>query len=791
MISKKVLRNLEYDKILEKTSNYAVLNKTKNLIKSSEPTSSFKSAQLLLDKTEQAVKLLFEYNISGVNYYDEIDEQLLRCQKGGVLTFGELLSVSKALASFRILKNSILKTEFLDVNLLKEVAERIYTYEFLEKDINSKIISEDTIADTASEKLFNLRKTIKSLNVKIRDTLLSYMRGEKSEYLQDNIVTMRNGRYVVPVKSESRSFVKGFIHDQSQSGATVFIEPDAVIELNNELKTKLIEEENEIQRILAELSSKISTVAENLFYNDQNTVEIDCYFAKAIYAYKTNSIKPVLSSDGKINIVKGRHPLINKEKVVPVSLSLGVGYSFILLSGPNTGGKTVTLKLTGLFTAMASSGFFVPAVDGTVLSIFSNVYCDIGDDQSIEEDLSTFSSHMKNLIEIIENLTDNSLILIDEIGAGTDPEEGSALALAIIEKLLSKNCYGIITTHYTKLKEYAYGENKLQNASMEFDSKTFAPLYKLSIGVPGASNAIEISKRLGLSEAIIENAISFLSSDKISFEKVLKETEIARQTAKKETERLSVLTETKEKELNEVLKLKQSLQAEKDNISKLTRAEVRKGVNDRLDIADDIIEELKNLLKKENLSSVDIITAKSLKNKLDNVKYFEEKDEEIIERDIVEINKIKVGDKVFSKSLNIECIINKIYQQKNKVEVVFGNMRAQVEFSDLYKPTKEKEVKKSLTISKKVDPISKKSVLNIIGKNILEGITELELFIDGAVLKNESEIMVIHGVGTGKLKNAVWEYLKKDKRISEFRSGKYGEGEKGVTVITLKWLFYF
>ncbi len=786
MITKKVLKNLEYDKILEKTVNFAVLNKTKNLIKLLEPTDLLSYAQKLLEKTAQAHKLLFEYNISNVVYYEDVDDVLLRCQKGGVLTFGELLAVSKMMASSRILKTSILKQEFIDIDLIKEVAERIYTYDFLEKDINSKIISEDTMADTASEKLFSLRKTIKSLNAKIRDTLLSYMRGDKNEYLQDNIVTMRNGRYVVPVKSESRSFVKGFIHDQSQSGATVFIEPEAVIELNNELKTKLLEEENEIQRILAELSSKIKSVAENLFYNDQNVVEIDSYFARAIYGYKTNSVKPILSNNGKINIIKGRHPLINKDKVVPVSLTLGDNYSFILLSGPNTGGKTVTLKLTGLLTAMASSGFFVPCLDGTVLSVFSSIYCDIGDDQSIEENLSTFSSHMKNLIEITENLTDNSLVLIDEIGAGTDPEEGSALALAIIKKLLSLNCYGIITTHYTKLKEYAYGESRLKNASMEFDSETFAPLYKLSIGIPGTSNAIEISKRLGLNPEIIETAISYLSNEKISFETVLKQAEISRQEAKTEKERLSVLTAKKEAELQEIVKIKETLQAEKDSISKQKRIEVRKGVNERLDEADELIEELKLLLKKENLSSVDIITAKRIKNKLENVKYFDEIDEPILEREQIDVLKLKIGDKVFSKSLNLECIVNKILTQKKKVEVVFGSIRTQVDYTDLFQAKQEVKTKKTLTISKKVDPSTKKSELNIIGLTVMEGISELEAFIDGAIFKNESEIIVIHGVGTGKLRNAVWEYLKKDKRISEFRSGKYGEGEKGVTVITLK-----
>lgn len=786
MITKKVLKNLEYDKILFKTASFAVLNKTKNLIQHLEPTDLLSYAQKLLDKTAQAYKLLFEYNVSNVIYYDDVDDILLRCQKGGVLTFGELLAVSKMMASSRIIKTSILKQEFNNIELIKEVAERIYTYEYLEKDINSKIISEDTMADTASEKLFSLRKTIKSLNAKIRDTLLSYMRGDKNEYLQDNIVTMRNGRYVVPVKSESRSFVKGFIHDQSQSGATVFIEPEAIIELNNELKTKLLEEENEIQRILAELSTKIKSVAENLFYNDQNVVEIDSYFARATYAFSTNSIKPTLSNSGEINIIKGRHPLISKDKVVPVSLRLGDDYSFILLSGPNTGGKTVTLKLTGLLTAMASSGFFVPCLDGTILSVFSSIYCDIGDDQSIEENLSTFSSHMKNLIEITDNLTDNSLVLIDEIGAGTDPEEGSALALAIIKKLLSLNCYGIITTHYTKLKEYAYGESRLKNASMEFDSKTFAPLYKLSIGVPGTSNAIEISKRLGLNPEIIETAISYMSNEKISFETVLKEAEISRQEAKAEKERLSILTESKETELQEILKIKEALQAEKDSISKQKRIEIRKGVNERLDEADELIEELKSLLKKENLSSVDIITAKRLKNKLENVKYFEEKDEPILARDRVDASKLKVGDKVFSKSLNLECVVNKILTQKKKVEVVFGSIRTQVDYTDLFQAKQEVKPSKTLTISKKVDPNAKKSELNIIGLTVMEGISELDAFIDGAVLKNESEIIVIHGVGTGKLRNAVWEYLKKDKRISEFRSGKYGEGEKGVTVITLK-----
>ena len=612
MISAKTLSAMEYDKILKDLSTFASLNKTKENILSLLPAFDLSTAEFLLKKTAEAYKLLYTHSISNVYYFDDVTEQLDRAEKGGVLTNLELLMVANNLKSARICKNSFDSISDEEIVVLRELASLLLPNNSLEEEITEKIISEDEISDHASPKLYAIRKEIRNLNAKIRNQLSSYIRGETAKYLQDGVITMRRDRYVIPVKSEYRSFVKGFIHDGSASGATVFIEPIEIIELNNQLKSALIDEQNEIHKILADLSNKVSLFADGIRYNAENLQEIDFCYAKATYAFKNKHNKPILNDKGIIDIKRGKHPLIDKNKVVPINVKLGKDYNFILITGPNTGGKTVTLKLVGLCSIMAAAGLFVPCDDDTKLSIFNGIFSDIGDEQSIEQSLSTFSSHITNIINIVNNIDDKSLVLLDEIGAGTDPEEGSALAMAIIEKLLSVNCFGIITTHYSKLKEFAIESKKIENASMAFDVENLKPLYKLNIGIPGASNAKDIASTLGLENSIISRAYENLSEEKVSFDKVMKKAEESAKIADNLSKELELLKQQKLDELQEIELEKEKIKKEREKIYLNSKQEVKRIVADKLSEAEEIIEELKSILKRANLESSEVFKASKL-----------------------------------------------------------------------------------------------------------------------------------------------------------------------------------
>ena len=461
-----------------------------------------------------------------------------------------------------------------------------------------------------------------------------------------------------------------------------------------------------------------------------------------------------------------------------------------MVTGPNTGGKTVTLKLVGLLTVMAMSGFFVLASEGSSLSVFDNVFCDIGDEQSIEQNLSTFSSHMTNIINITNNVTNNSLVLIDEIGAGTDPDEGSALGLAIIEKLLSKNCFGIITTHYSKLKEYAMTSPKIKNASMDFDNKTFSPLYKLNIGMPGLSNAIEIAKRLGIKKEISDRAVSFLSDNKISFENVLREAEESKHRLDELNLSLEKMEKEKEFELEQIKKERENLQKQTEKINVTARLEVKRILNERLETANQIIEEITEIFNKEELNTADFIKARTLRNSLEDIKYVNESfadDDKRLKK--VDVKILKVGDSVYVKSLEGIAKVSKIKENKKEIDVLFGNITVKVSINDLFvvegNAPKNKE-KNKISVSRKIDQKETKLELNIVGYDTVDGIMEVERFIAESILLNADEVKIIHGVGTGKLRVAVMDYLKKHKFVDSFRSGKYGEGEKGVTIVKLK-----
>ncbi len=786
MISEKTLKSLEFDKILKIVSGYAVLDSSKAAIENLKPTSDRREVTYLLKSTEEAFKLLYKYSLERVPYCVSVVNAVSRAEKGATLNMRELLDIAALLAASRTVKASIESVSDESVENIKTLASGLFEYRILEKEITSKIVSEDTMADSASERLASIRKRIRDLNVKIRDKLNSYIRGS-NKFMQDNVVTMRMNRYVIPVKAEYKGMVKGFVHDQSATGSTVFIEPEQVIEYNNDLKTAYIEESEEVYRILRELSGKVAGISNAIKYNEEILSDIDVFYAKATYAFETKATRPIVNFSGIISIKKARHPLINPEKVIPVTVTLGKEYKYLLVTGPNTGGKTVTLKLTGLMCLFAMCGLYIPCEEESEVSVFENIFCDVGDEQSIEQSLSTFSSHMVNIIDFCNNLTSSSLVLLDELGAGTDPEEGSALALAVIEKLLKSGSCGIVTTHYSRLKEYAMTEPLIENASMDFDIKTLRPVYKLNIGIPGNSNAIEISKRLGLPEDLAKRATELLSKDKVSLDNVLKKAEESRQEAEKLSEELKVLKEEKEKELEGVKKELSSVKAEKEKITASARQEVKKIVSERLIEAEAIVSELNDIYKTCELENGELIRARTLKNKLADSKYLNE-DIPLSKYELapVDVKKLSVGDEVYVKSFNNTGTINGIKEKKGEIEVLFGNIKSTVKLSDCFNAKKQAIQSEKPKVSRSVERSSPKAEINIIGKTVSEGVEEVEKFIDQAVVSNIPEIRIIHGMGTGKLKKGVWDYLKTNKNVSEYRLGRYGEGESGVTVVTLK-----
>lgn len=782
----KSLKILDFDKILFKISEYAVLKQSRDRILEIRPLKDIKQVKFYQNTIFEADLLLNKYGVPSPIYFDDLTDILERVKLGSVLNCKDLLKVAFCLKSCRMIKSSILSINDEKISILKQYADNIVIYENLEKELFSKIISEDKINDKASDTLYGIRNRIKKINERIREKLSNYVHQDTRKYLQDGIVTIRGDRFVLPVKAEFKGQVKGLIHDQSSSGATLYIEPEAIVSLNNDLKLEFLNEQIEIERILKELSSKVSLASRDLEFNILNVCDIDIAFAKAEYAYKNKCTMPKMNTRGVVDIKNGRHPLIDRAEVVPVSLVLGKSYRYLLITGPNTGGKTVSLKLLGLFELLGMSGLYVFADEDSELAMFENVFCDVGDEQSIEQSLSTFSSHIKNIINITNNATENSLVLIDEIGAGTDPDEGSALALAIIDYLLEKGSYGIITTHYSKLKEYAFVNEQIENASMEFDSVTFKPLYRLNIGTAGVSNAIEISKRLGLSKDIISLIPNYLDVNKISFENVLRNAEMSRIDTEKERERLLLISAEKEKELALIKETREKLERERENFLKNAKVESRRLVNEKAETAEELLKEIKDIYNKAEISSQDIVRASTLKNKLENEVYSFEEGEQIDFNEEINLSTLKKGDLVYLLTFEKNAVFDS--KLKNgKVSVLLNGKRLEVSETSLKKPLKENKPKeKKVLINRSSAMQSFKSEINIVGLRVEEATDKLETFLQNALVSGAEEVKIIHGVGTGILIKTVREILKEKKYVKEFRFGKYGEGDRGVTIVTFK-----
>ncbi|MBO5525190.1 MAG: endonuclease MutS2 [Clostridia bacterium] len=787
-----VLEKLELNKILLLASGYAVLENGKECLKQTLPESELADANASLAMTEEATKLLFQYGVGKIEYFPPFGDELRRAAKRATLTCGELISVKNLLRSVRVLAKSVDGVNDPTIVLVRNKLRYLYFDQRLEDDIERKIINDGEVSDFASDRLYTIRREIRLLNERIRAKLAEYLSGEQAKYLQEGIVTMRGDRYVLPVKAEYKRSVRGFVHDRSQSGATVFIEPEYILELNNELVTLAIDEKEEIERILAELSARVGMIAGQLEQDIAVMGETDALFAKAEYSYHIQGIRPHLNAKGIVSVRRGRHPLIEPKTVVPVSVSLGENYDFLLVSGPNTGGKTVTLKMVGLFCLMAACGFFVPAGEDTRLSVFHEIFCDIGDAQSIEQSLSTFSSHVTNIISIVETVDEKSLVLIDELGGGTDPEEGQALAKAVISYLMKKGCKGIVTTHYTALKEYAFKEQGVENASMAFDADSLRPLYQIKIGLPGSSNALSISKRLGLPDEILEDAYRNLSDDAKSLTNILRSAEDSRLEAQASLDR----TRSMEKEWAEKIALldeeREKLRKEKERLFLTAKAESRRIVNEKVAEAEELVGEIEKIFAQEEITQADLIKARTLKNKVVSTSFQKEEQENLPQ--YIPFVGASAGDTVYVRTVGGEGKVLTVNEQKKEAQVQCGSMRLRVTFAELMnvvktaQPPKQKPKKKeNVTVVRKIgQPTGSLLELNVIGMTVMEAIPEIELFLDRAILQNIAEVKIVHGMGTGRLKAGVHDFLRKDKRVAEYRLGIYGEGEAGVTIVKLK-----
>ena len=796
-MNEKSLRILEYNKIIEMLSSKAHSKAGKLLCDGLKPIDNLNEVISSLQNTDDALKrLLRNGNISFAGNKD-IRQSLLRLKKGSSLNALELLLICDLLeASSRV--KSYLKKEHPDDE--DDSLDKYYAMlEPLTKhslEIRRCIISEDEIADDASSELKAIRRHIKGTNDKIHSELTRMVNTTYRTYLQDAVITMRDGRYCIPVKAEYKSNVPGMVHDQSGSQSTFFIEPAAIVNLNNELKQLSIDEEREVGVILAKLSSDLSDHLDEIMTDSEVLTILDFIFAKANLALDMNATRPLYNVFGHVNLKKARHPLLDKNKVVPIDIKLGYDFDLLIITGPNTGGKTVALKTIGLLSLMGQAGLFIPAKDASELSIFDNIYADIGDEQSIEQSLSTFSSHMKNIVEILHEADEKSLCLFDELGAGTDPIEGAALAISVLSDLHARKVRSVATTHYSELKVYALQEEGVENACCEFDVDTLRPTYRLLIGIAGKSNAFAISSKLGLPSYIIDDAKSRISKKDESFEDVLTELENNRviiENEKAEIEKLKREIELLKKDYeNRQKKLLES----KDKIIREATEEAREILQDAKNTADIAI---RDLMKKENRGDIRSMERNrtKLREKIDNTNSKVSINSSTVKRKKNKPSDFKLGEDVRIISLNMEGTINSLPDSKGNLYVLCGIMRMQAKMDDIEFIDKPdiivKDMKfKSGDLSKKSHQksLSKASSIsmeiNLLGKMVDEAIAELDKYLDDAYLSHLSSVRIVHGKGTGALRNAIHNYLKNVSYVSSYRLAEYGEGDAGVTIVEFK-----
>lgn len=795
MINEKTLKKLQYADILRQISAFSVSSIAKVKVENLLPADSFDEAKRLVEETKQAFDL-FQYETSFDLSVDDVKDACALARVGSCLSMGQCLQIMRTLRTARNLQTALFVDYGVDTSMLRAIACRLFNDKTLEDDIDFAILSEDEMNDKASADLFAIRKKIRAINADIKAKLQSYTKnGETAKYMQDAIVTMRGDRYVIPVKAEYKGYVNGIVHDQSATGATLFVEPMAIVQLNNALREATLEEKAEIQRILQAFTDRISPFSARIADSQDAISDIDVIFSKVKYAIENKCTLPLMNDDGYINLKKARHPLLDKTKVVPVSVEMGRDYDIIVITGPNTGGKTVTLKTVGLMTAMAMTGLFVPCAEESGVSYFDDIFCDIGDEQSIEQNLSTFSGHITNLRDILDVCGNGDLVLIDEVGAGTEPNEGTALALAVTDFLRRSGAKAVITTHYEKLKEYSLATDRVQNASMEFDLATLAPTYRLIMGVPGSSNALAIAGKLGMRSDVIEFARQNVSKEKMEFENALNRADEIR---KDYEQRLAELDEQKkalQAELARQTKLNDTLQTERDKLLESSRKEARKIVDKAREDAQEIVAELKDILSKETVTDKDLFQARAAAKKINEIKLPEQDNAEeiVFTGDKADYLTMKKGDVLYSQKLKMQVRVEQI-KSPTKITVRAGNITTIVTADDLYhsvveqnkRVVKNRQQRTSGAHTQINTERSARNEINVIGQTVDEAVVNVDAFIDQAVRSGLSKVWVIHGMGTGRLRAGLHDHFRHHPNIKEFRLGTYGEGESGVTVVTLK-----
>ena len=776
-MDQKVLNKLEFDKIREKLAAGALSDSGKEAALSLQPQTTVAATRNLLSETLEAESVLMRAASSPMSGFSNITSELARLKAGADIGCGELLRVLGVFKAARRARNGLKES---GADKLWDMAQQLEYDEKLIKTLDDAIENETTLSDSASAELASIRRRMIRENDGIREKLIAITRSTKyKEYLQDAIVTTRGGRYVVPVKQEYKRNISGLVHDQSASGQTFFIEPMEVVEANNRLRELELAEEAEIERILHVFSEQLREYVDALKLDLEILTALDLLFAKAHLAYTMEASPPSISEDGTLVIKNGRHPLIDPKKVVPVSLAIDNGYSGLIITGPNTGGKTVTLKLTGLLCLMAQCGMFVPADGGTVLPVFSSVFADIGDEQSIEQSLSTFSSHMANITRIVSKAGRHSLVLLDELGAGTDPAEGAALAMAILETLEQKGSTVLATTHYSEIKAFATASVYYQNACMAFSLKTLSPTYQLIMGVPGVSNAFEISKKLGLDDAIISRAREHMSEETIKFEQLIGEAARQKEIAERKEQQAEMNRRTaqsiRDKSDTELIKAKEKAKSVVDRAHEQAMEILR----DARDEAERVIAELKQAksVRQEEINA----SRKALSDKIgEAAAHLRTKPEK---KSGTRPEDIAVGDTVQLLSHNVSATVLKV-PKDGSVYVQAGALKLTVPLSDVA-PVKDEKKIKSIGGFKRSGQAPGMSV-DLRGMTLDEAVMETDIYLDEAFLAGQTEVLLIHGKGTGVLRSGLRQYLKSHAHVKSFRAGQYGEGEDGVTVVTLK-----
>ena len=789
-MNKKVLKTLEYDKIIDMLVEEADSALGKDSARRLRPSSDRGEIVAMQAETSHALTRLFHHGALSFHGLTDIRSSLVPLAKGGTLGAGELLRIGALLEAAKRAVEFDKKDE--ETDFLSGRFDGLQTFPEIRREISRCILSEDEISDDASSELKRIRRAMKTTNDKIREQL-SVTVNSSGDMLRDNIVTMRNGRYCLPVKQEYKSAFQGMIHDQSSTGSTFFIEPMAIVKLNNDLAELAMKEQEEIERILASISSICAPETEGLERDVILLAELDFIFAKAKLSKKMQGSEPIFD-DNYIEIKKGRHPLIPRDRVVPIDVTLGKDYRLLIITGPNTGGKTVSLKTVGLFTLMGQAGLHIPAFDGSHLRVFHEVYADIGDEQSIEQSLSTFSSHMTNTVSILKRADKNTLALFDELGAGTDPIEGAALAISILDNLLQRNVTAMATTHYSELKIYALSTDHVENASCEFDVESLQPTYRLLIGVPGKSNAFAISSKLGISDEIIEKAKSLVDEDSKSFEDVVTGLESTRKELEQERAKAAAYREEIERQKKKLAEKNERIDKAKEKILRRANEEANEILQKAKDMADDSIRKYNKWMDggKGNVSDMErqrSAIREQLKKTGEKLATKQKGN-----RPKTAPGKLSIGDLVMVHSMGVKGTVMSLPNTKGKCFVQMGIMRSEVNADDLELLEEEtlqnrKEQLRERSGAGKIKMMKSlhvSSSINLIGKTVDEAIALLDKYLDDAYLAKLHQITIIHGVGTGALRNAVQAHLKKSKYIKTYRMGEYGEGGYGVTVAEFK-----